>query len=405
MMFNCFRVFLIFFSIACIVLSCFALTGSYKNESHLTGTYLISFHLNKLDLRQIISSTIGNELKIKRADEVATTATTTTTNSPIPTNAQQWINAASSLVNDPNVISQVNSVTSSLGISIPSSLPSSIPTDQISNTIQAAIADLLNNVTPQDLGIADVYSTSYWGYCRGFFKSNGTEAQQVFDNSLGRFIDENFDNSNVNWTWCSPPTPGYFFDPVKIMQNELNNTVNDFSIDTQSTIVNNLSQTYKNEIQILINNLSIDKLNLPGDLQNNLTLLNNLTKASFALLIVTICLSFLSIVIQLMACCCSPNNCCLSVLNFIFQLIIFIIALLSAGLATGVFMFVRRKVNDEIGDYGIKSYLSINFYAFIWSAAVATLIVVIFSLLGYCCGCFGSNRRKYRNLSAYEHKG
>ncbi|KAI5959150.1 uncharacterized protein KGF55_005493 [Candida pseudojiufengensis] len=411
MMFNCFRVILVFFLVACLVLSCFALTGSWKNEEYLTGTFLINFHLNRLDLRQIINSSIGGNNKFKREDnffkfnkrEDTVPTGTTTTDSPIPSNAQNWINAATSLINDPNLVSQFDSVTSSLGVSV----PTSVPTDNINGyytTISAAIADLLNNVTPQELGIADVYSTSYWGYCRGFFQNNGTSPTQVFDNSLGRFIDENFDNSNVNYTWCSPPTPGFFFDPFEIIKSELNNTLQGISLDSQSTVINQLSQQYLSEIEILINNLTPEDLNLPGNLQNDLKLLNNITKASFALLLVTICLSFIAIVIQFMGCCCSPNNCCLSVLNFIFQLLIFIIAIISAGLVTGAFIFVRRKVNDEIGDFGIKSFLSINFYAFIWSASMAALLVVIFSLLGHCCGMFGSGRRKYRQVSAYEHK-
>ena len=425
MIFACFRVILIFFSVACLILSCFAITGSYKNENYLTSTYLINFHLDGLDLRQIISTSVGsgsNKIKKRAQDTEATatataTPTTTTGGLQLPSQVNSWIGVATSYINQPGFSSEVAGLATSLGTSIPSSisipasislpsgisLPSDLSIPRDASDLTAAIADVLNNVSPQELGIADVYSTSFWGYCRGEKVGNGSEP---FDNSLGHWIDKNFDNSNVNYTWCSPPKAGFFFDPLEIFKQEMNRTIDDISVDTQSQQINQLSQQYKTELKLLIDNLSALDLNLPGNLQNDLTLLNNLTTASFALMLITAALSFISIVVQLMACCISPDNCCLSFLNFMFQVLIFLASIIAAGLVTGCYVFVRRKVNEDLGEFGIKSFLSINFYAFAFSAAAAALLVVIFSLLGHCCGMFGSGKRRYRTVQqapAYEH--
>jgi len=365
--------------------------------------------LNKLDLRQIISPSIGdNSSKRKRADDDNDSTPTTTSTGSIPSNAQQWINVASSIAG--NLPSDFSSIASAVGTNLPSSvpsdlasvLPSSLPTGDVELTISAAIANLLNNVSPEELGIADVYSVSYWGYCRGDLKSNKSS---VFDGDLGRLVDENFDNSNVDYTWCSPPKAGYFFNPATVIREELNRTIEGQQIDSQSLLINELSSQYVDDLKVLVNNIADEYLNLPSDLQNNLGTLNNITKASFAMMIIAAVFSFISIVFQIMAMCLSPDNCCLSFLNFASQLVTFLASILAAGLATGAYVFVRRKVNDETGDYGIKSFLSINFYAFAWSAAVAAFLVVVFSAVGHCCGCFSGERRRYRQVAAYEHKG
>ncbi|CAK9439029.1 uncharacterized protein LODBEIA_P32530 [Lodderomyces beijingensis] len=418
MQYACFRVVLVFFSLATLILTAFAVAGSYKNKGYLTGTYLINFHLSGLDLRQIISAQIGSSKRdvvvvggggerlfnrdaVEPQVEVEMMAKReTTTAAPTPSNINDWINLATSIANQPDFTAQVASIASNAGISVPTSLPTD-GDGGFYTTVQAAIADLLNNVTPEQLGIADVYSASYWGYCRGEKVSNGTAAP---DNSFGRFLDENFDNSNVNYTWCSPPTAGFFFDPITIFKQEMNRTIDGISVDSQSTLVNELSTQYKNELRVLIDSITPEDLNLPGSLQDDLQLLNRLTVASFALMICAAALAFISIVIQFMGCCLSPDNCCLSFLNFMFQFLLFLLSILAAGLVTGTYVFVRRKINDEVGEWGIKSFLSINFYAFAWSAAASALLLVLFSLLGHCFGICG--RRSYRKVqtnAAYVH--
>ncbi|EDK44764.1 hypothetical protein LELG_02943 [Lodderomyces elongisporus NRRL YB-4239] len=406
----CFRAIIIFFSLACLILSCFAIAGSYKNANYLTSTYLINFHLDGLDLRQIISTSIGSgSRKIKRADTTATATATVSTGTTFSTSSNTGLATT--------VASQVEAWANAA-----SGLTSSSTTD--ASDIISAIADVLDNLSALELGLADVYSTSFWGYCRGEKTGNSTTAttsssssssstSSSSNSSVLKWMDNNFDNSDVNYTWCSAPKVGFFFDPVEILKEELNRTIDGKSVDSQSDDISQLSQTYKSELKQLIDNLSLLDLNLPGNLQNDLKTLNNLTKAGFALMIITSVLSFISIVVQLMGCCVSPDNCCLSFLNFMLQVLVFLAAIIGAGLVTGCYVFVRKQINNNLSEFGIKSFLSINFYAFAFSAAVAALLVVIFSLLGHCCGICGGRRvgrgrGRYRAArqdapAAYEH--
>ncbi|RCK58041.1 SUR7 family protein pun1 [Candida viswanathii] len=255
-------------------------------------------------------------------------------------------------------------------------------------TVAEAVRDLLNNVSPQQLGMAQVYSVGYWGYCRGYVESSG-------DNN------KTFDNSHVVYTWCSKAKANFFFNPVTIFKDEMNNTVNGVGIDGQSTYITELTYTQRSQLQVLIENLNEDDVNLPGNLDKNLQTLHNLTSASFGLLFSVAILSFVSVIIQFFAFCFSPEKCCLSFLNFLFQAAISLLAIVGAGIATGTYQYVRSQVNDNTDTYGIKSFLSTNFNAFIWSAAVASMLVVFFNLLGHCCGLFG-HRKHYRTIRHEE---
>lgn len=91
----------------------------------------------------------------------------------------------------------------------------------------------------------------------------------------------------------------------------------------------------------------------------------------------------------------------LIILELLFQSIICLLAIVGAGIATGTYQYVRSQVNDNTDIYGVKSFLSVNFNAFIWSAAVASMLVVFFNLLGHCCGLFG-HRKHYRTIRHEE---
>lgn len=337
-MFKFFRFLLIIFSLAAALLSTFALIGSYKNELYLTQIYLLDFHLSGLKLSKLIDSN-----KFKRE--------------------------------------------------LPALVMESLDTQErdISGDITNTINSLVDNLTYDQLGLADVYSISFWGYCRGKATND-----KIANPLKGATAD--FDNNKLNFTYCSPPSPGYKFDPLKVLKHEIKDAVDD-KIDGAPEINNNISDAVKQNLNQLLDNLSWDSLNLPGDLKKKLNMLNSITTASFALILVGVILSFLSVIVQLLGCFMSPDNCCLSFLNFIFESITFILLLIGVALSTGAYLYVRKTVNKDTDDFGVKSYLSIQFYALAWSGVAAALLVVIFNLLGHCCGLFGTNRNRYRTVS------
>ncbi|CUM66943.1 uncharacterized protein PRCAT00004629001 [Priceomyces carsonii] len=356
-----FRLILLILSLAVIVLSAFAFTGSYKNEAYLTKTYLIDFQLNNLDLSKLITVSDLNKI--------------------ISGNVKRSID-----LQQPSVSVDLKERTSADDVS--SSVSSIV--SQASSVI-----DEILDLKYSDLGLADVYSASFWGYCKG----NVTSEKKQSSNEVLK----EFDNNKLNFTWCSKPKAGYFFDPLTIFKEEVGDAIN--GTVTGGISDPDLSDTVKSALAEVLDKLNYDSFNLPGNLNDKLKVLNGVTKAGFALILVTIILGFICLVMQTFACCLSPDSCCLSFLNFSLQFITFLAALVGAALITGAYVYTRKEINDNVSSYGVKSYLSINFYAFIWSAVVAAFLVIVISALGHCCGLFGVEKRSfkpYRQVSGGE---
>lgn len=352
-MFKFFRLLLIILSLVAAILAIFAVTGSYKNESYLTDTYLINFHLNKLNLSKLLkasSFTKRSDLDMNMDMELET---------PSESEKRDW---ASSIISATGGDSMISSI--------------------------------LSEVDYADLGLSDVYQLSYWGYCKGHMEGDS----KTHEGTVGA-VGKDFDNSNINYTFCTDPTPAYQFKPVEVFKQELKAKLDDDLSD--------LSSTLRDQIQYLVDNVAEDSFNIPKDLQDKLDLLNNLTKASFGLLLAGAVLAVVSIIIQILGCFMSPDSCCLSFLNFLYEVVVFIILAVGSILITFSMSYTRNKINDVTDDYGIKSYLSMNFYAFTWASTVAALLCLFFNLLGHCCGLFGTGRKKFRSQQqpamAYDH--
>lgn len=421
-----FRLLVLFFTIASIVLCPWAIVGSYKNLGYLTENYLIGVQITGLDLTKLFSGANSKRELLLDAREIDFKATPTT-NEPLVTAfpKRDILSDVESAIGNVDVTSalsglNINSLTSQIATasvntgdiaSKISELASSASIPESLATLAEGLADGLNldsvvsELNYRDLGLADYYSVGYWGYCRGYM--NGTNGTNELLDHMGKFGD-NFNKDNVRFVWCSPPTPGFKFDPLEIIKHEMTNAVTDTN-DGLDGLVGELSNSIKALLIAIIASVSYEDLNLPGSLNDDLTLLNNITKAALAMLIAGTGLAFISFLFQSVGLCCSPRNGCLSCLNFILMFLFFLCILLGAGLSTGAYMFVRSEVNDEIDEYGMKSFLSVQYYAFAWSAMVASFLAIVFAAVGYCCGCFAGNRRSYRKVQeppmAYDHKG
>lgn len=360
-MFRFFRFILIFFSTACAVLSIFALIGSYKNAPYLTDSYLIDFQLTRLDLAKVLNVT-----SFQKRD-----------------NTGAWLPSTTLPATQPTATATGMSAQMSAALQV-----------------QAIVHQITTQFTYQDLGLADVYRVGFWGYCKGTITS-----KQTYDLALGKLA-KAFDNDNVNITYCTPPKLGYEFDPLTVFKHELNASIHDAI--TGGVLLGSTSQTIVSELEVLLDKVSYKSLNLPGKLETKIGVIQTTTKAGQGIIFATAVLSVVSVVVQLLGCIMSPHNCCLSFLNFVFESAIFVLALVGSAITTGIYLYARLLVNDVTEDYGIKSFLSIQFYAFTWSATVAALLVCVFSLLGHCCGMFGTGRRRYRAVAAgpemaYDH--
>ncbi|GBL48228.1 hypothetical protein ACI3LY_002879 [Candidozyma auris] len=423
-----FRFLVLFFTLATIALTPWAIVGSYKAENYLTSNYLIGVQVTNLNVGKLFAG--ANQKRNVPVQPFITETPTPTTDeayvtavarrdvlSDIESVADGFGNGVSSFFGGANI----NSLTSQFATAANSiqtgdiaskvselvataSIPSSLATLAEGLADSLNLENLVNGLNYTDLGLADYYSVGYWGYCRGYMRE--VNSSDALIDRLGNF-GENFNKDNVHFVWCSDPVPGFKFDPLDIVKREMTNAIRE-DVDGLDVLPSSLSDTIKAQLVAIVASVTYEDLNLPGSLKDDLTLLNNLTKAALAMLLAGVCLAFISFIFQFAGLCCSPHNSCLSCLNYFLMVLFFLCILLGAGLSTGAYVFVRKEVNKEIDQYGLKSFLSVQYYAFAWSAMVAAFLVVVLAAIGYCCGCFAGERR-YRRVQeppmAYDHKG
>lgn len=384
------RVLVLFFAVAATVLSCWALVGSYKNEAYLTNNYLISFQLTSLNLSAVllsgsakhhskrdfaslanlVTSEIGNVFPHKLTDTVEPTGaseptlTTSGLKKPLRTDSKLFQYASTALV------------------------PPSVATlaADLSGNVQQIINNVVGSLNYSELGLADMYSVSYWGYCRG----NITGDVKWLD-KLGRF-GKQFNPSNLNVTYCTPAKVGYRFDPLKLFKSEVLNALRE-----RMHGGNALAQNLQAELLALVSLLTWDEFGLPGNLKQRLTLLDNCTVAAWALILIGACLLFIIVIVEVVAIFCTPHVFCLLCLNFVLMVLTFLVVLLGSALSTGAYMYVRLQVNKEVKEFGVKVYLLVQYYAFSWSAFASSFMMLVIAILGYCCGWFGTGNR-YRPI-------
>lgn len=451
-----FRLSVLFFTIAALVLAVWSLVGSYKNESYLTDNYLFGFQVSNLNLSAIILTAnnkrdviaerelinIEHYLNIKepviQVFETDADTPTPTTNFDKRDILQSLASAAGVATSDiagaldgqnSDVAALLNSVTSGVNtqslmqdlasatsdhlsdlllLASAASIPESVITlaESFDGDVDALVSELAGSVNVTDLGIADYYSVGFWGYCRGYLKGG---REEWLDN-LGKFGKE-FNNNHINFTYCSPPKVGFKFDPLDILKHELINQIKGTVDGAGDSLEGAITQALEAQILALVSSVTYEDLGLPGSLKQYLDLLNRLTVAAFALILSGACLAFISFVFQSVGLCCSPENFCLSCLSFMLMVLVCIVTLVGSGLSTGTYIFVRQQVNNNVVRFGVRGWLSVQYYAFLWSAAAASLCLVIFAFLGYCCGCFHSGKRRYRRAGSsqpemgYVHKG
>lgn len=408
-----FRLVSIFLTAAITVLSAWALIGSYKNESYLTNNYLMAVQLSNLNVSAIISEASGNAKRDIAEDVLFPTPTenlvkrdtsslvSTLTTLTASANLLSSLTAASAQATDvSSIIQLLESIASS------ASILESVVTlaAELISEAEDDLSTLLSGLNALDIGLADMYSVGYWGYCRGSISGDS----EKWLKNLGKFGKE-FSNKAVTYDYCTSPKAGYEFDPLEILRHEMINYINNTADGASDLVGTAVSEALELQLLAIVGSLTYENLGLPGDLKKSLYILHGLTVASFGLILAGAVLAFISFVFQLMGLCRNQLNTCLSVLNFLLMLLVFITVLLGSALSTGVHMFVRKQINKNVSSYGAMAYLSVQYYAFLWSAVAASVLMMIVAIFGYCCGCFQHSRR-YSQIThpepqmLYDHK-
>lgn len=429
-----FRLSVLFFTAASLVLAVWSIVGSYKNASHLTDNYLFGFQLSNLNFSEIIKeANLKRDLspQLLAAELLLPTPTTDEVLHPrdvvsslasalnlqtsqlvllATAETSELVGLVTSVASDVNtgdigsLISSFATATNQLDqlklLASEASIPESLATlaSELGDDLDSLVSELISEVSVSDLGLADYYSIGYWGYCRG-----GIGEDEVYLDSLGRF-GKQFNNQHINFTYCSPPKAGYKLDPLSLLKHELMNLLAHKIDGISDLIPSKLSEDAEVKLLSLINSVTYEDLGLPGELKTLLDLLHRLTVASFALILTGACLAFISFAFQLFGLFCSPENSCLSCLSFLLMVFVFLLTLIGSAMSTGVFIFVRKEVNNEVRQYGVRGWLSVQYYAFLWSSAVASLVMLVVAFIGYCCGCFHPGKRGRKQDKGEHHE-
>jgi hypothetical protein len=373
-----FRVLIVIVTFVQVILIILAFVGSYKNSTGLNNSYLLDVHLNRLNLTTLFDisanstkSALGFDLDSIKGKDVADGKVhdglvfipTKTTTLPTGTTEKDFFGA----------INSIATAAATAAIEL---------VDGIYTTVSDVFLNIATLLTYSDLGLAQVYSFSNWGYCRGY---------KIKDHTIENSGNADWDNNHINWTYCTPPKANYLVDPLTILKQEVINIINS---DVQGGIdIPILSDAVISELKVLVNNVSYDDFHLPGTIQEKLGNLHAASTAGFVLLILAMAFGLINFAIQTLAIFMSPNSTCLTVADFMLQVVVFLLTLITSAIITATNIYVRNQINDYTPTAGMRSFLSTNLYAYLWTATVASLLVVILSLLGYFFGFFGTRNR------------
>ena len=376
-----FRVPLIILTLLQLILVILAFVGSYKNSSGLNNSYLLDVHLNRLNLTTLFNISANNSKSVLGVDLDTVSAKSVADGKDhdslvfIPTKTDTLPTGTT----DKDFLGAINSIATAAATAAVQLA------DGFYTTVSDVFLNIANLLTYSDLGLAQVYSFSNWGYCRGY---------EYKDNEIENSGNADWDNNHINWTYCTPPKGNYLVDPLTILKQEVINIINS---DVQGGIdIPVLSDFVKYELEVLVNNVSYDDLNLPGTIQEKLGKLHAASTGGFVLLILSLSFGFISFAIQALAFFMSPNSTCLTFSNFLLQILVFLVTLITAAIITATNIYIRNQINDNTPTAGMRSFLSTNLYAYLWTATVAALLVVILSFLGHFFGLFGTGRKRYR---------
>ncbi len=225
-----------------------------------------------------------------------------------------------------------------------------------SSSDSSTLVNELGSTVASQLGLSDIYSACLWNYCKGNL---------------------NTDNS-INYTYCGKPKFFYYFNPVEILEDDIDN----------STLASTLTDLTGSDISVssIMNDLGI---NLPDNIESYMHTLKIVMRVIFICYIIGIVLTAISLILGIMAACSNAVNVFVAMIVFL-ATIALVIAM--AG-STGVYIYIRNVFNDNASDYGITADISRKYLGLAWGAVGGSILALFFWTLGICCCCCGRRRR------------
>ncbi|KAJ4382889.1 hypothetical protein N0V86_002114 [Didymella sp. IMI 355093] len=242
------------------------------------------------------------------------------------------------------------------------STDTSNPVTNLLNSIGNAGSEIINDAigeVTQRLGIDDFYSAHMLNYCEGQYTpaeaANATLSQS---------------DIHKNVTECSRSKAMYKFDPTQIVEDALNKT----GVD-----------------------VTLDDLNWPEDIDTGIKTLNALMGAMFVLYCIAIGLIFVSLIAAAVAVLLSGRlSACV---NFLLSVLSFLAIGLASALVTAVIVKASHIINDKGNAIGLQASWGGKFLALTWAATALMLIVVLTWIVEFCIG------RRHNKQPTYAKHG
>ncbi|KAL1794956.1 hypothetical protein ACET3X_006772 [Alternaria dauci] len=254
-----------------------------------------------------------------------------------------------------NLISSATSDSDSTLSSIVNLIPDSI-TDSVTNEINEQIDELRARI-----GVEDWYSAHMLNYCQGQY-----EPGEVANATLSQ------SDISKNVTECAESRATYKFDPTQIIQDALNRT----GVD-----------------------ITLQDLQWPEDIQNGIDTLNALMAAMFVLYVIAICLIFITLVTSVLGIFIG-NGRLTPCVNFLLATLAFLAIGLASALVTAVMIKATDIINDNGSEIGLRANYGGKFLAITWAATALMLIAVLGWIASFCIG--GKDRESRRARKPYK---
>lgn len=217
--------------------------------------------------------------------------------------------------------------------------------NSIENTGSSIINDAIGEATAA-LGIEDFYSAHMLNYCEGQYTPAEAANATVKQSDIHK-----------NVTECSKNRAMYKFDPTAIVQDALNRT----GVD-----------------------VTLDDINWPEDIDSGIKTLNALMAAMFVLYCIAIGLIFVALFAGAAAILLSGRlSACV---NFLVAMLAFLAIGLASALVTAVIVKASHIINDKGNAIGLQANWGSKFLALTWAATALMLIVVLTWVVEFCIG-------------------
>lgn len=225
--------------------------------------------------------------------------------------------------------------------------------DSIPPFLQDDAEDLLNEAL-QRLGIRDFYTANLMTYCEGYYEPKAVPNDTV---SLG--------DITRNFTYCSPRSANFQFDPRDALQRDLNSSGNSW--------------------------LNVSDLNWPDEIDRGIDAIHIVQRVAFIIYCVSIGVIGLATLGSIISFAFSGRISACA--NIVLALIAFLVVAVASALATAIAVIGARAVDQYAEQVGVTADPGRRFLGLTWGATAAMLVCVVWWSVDCCIGRRGRRKR------------